>query len=259
MSSRLIIGLRGLTRGNVHWGPFPEVLKKTVPGIYFLPLEMAGNGNRSSELSHIHPIKAVQDLRRQVQAWKESHPEINITKVTVVAISLGGMIGLKWLELYPDEMDQLIVVNSSLKQLSPFYHRLRPSHYLNIFKTVAWGTIADQEKLILEMTSNRLNLSQKFLPVFIEAAEKNKFLPTNFFRQLILASRIKIKKPLSIKPLFLCSLNDRLVSWTCSRDLSQKFNGTLQINDQAGHDLALDQPEWLAQEISFLQNPPQNH
>lgn len=249
MKSNLVIGIRGLIRGNFHWANFPDILNKCAPDLHFLPLEMSGNGNRSNETSALRPEDVVQDFRQQLQEWKTKNPEFESAKVTLLAISLGGMLALKWTELFPDEIDQLIVVNSSLKQCSAFYQRLIPKNYFSIFKTLSLGSIQQQEALILKVTSNRPALQQQKLPQYIEFSQQNKIKSSNFLRQLILASRIRINKPLKLRPVFIYSEKDRLVSSVCSKALAEKFNGTLQVNHEAGHDLSFDQPEWLAQKI----------
>lgn len=259
MEPRLLVGLRGLTRGNIHWGVFPDVLKKVMPQIHFLTLEMAGNGTRSQEISHVDPAQAVEDLRHQLQDFKKTHPEFTSARLHVLAISLGGMLALKWAEMYPGEIDDLVVVNSSLNQLSPFYKRLNPKNYMRIFKTLGFGSVPQQEELILRLTSNDFSQTSRHLPSFIQAGEKNKFQLANFFRQLMLASRIKIEKSVSLRPVFICSEKDRLVSCRCSEDLKNYFSGDLYSNPLAGHDLALDDPSWLAEKINSLQSPRQNH
>ncbi len=252
MAPKLVVGIRGLVRGNFHWLAFPESLKKVVPEVTFLPLEMAGNGHRSNELSHMNPEAVIQDFRQQLQAWKGSHPEYHSAQITVLAISLGGMLALKWAELYPNEIDQLIVVNSSLNQCSPFYKRLIPKNYFRIFKTLGFGSIAEKEALILDVTSNSQSLQKSHLLKYIEFSTQNKIRSVNFIRQLILASRIKIINPLRLSPVFIYSENDGLVSCDCSKALAQKFNGSLHVNSIAGHDLSFDQPDWLAQKINSL-------
>jgi pimeloyl-ACP methyl ester carboxylesterase len=252
MDRKLVIGIRGLIRGNFHWNEFPDALKQVAPHIHFLPLEMAGNGARFSEVSHVDPIKAVEDFRNEFQKWKNSHPDFQSAKVTVLAFSLGGMISLKWAELYPGEIDQLIMVNSSLKQYSPFHKRLLPQNYFNIFKNLGFGNVVQQEMVTLDLSSNDPTLIKKHLPKYVEFAGQNPVRHSNFLRQLIMASRLVITKPLSIKPIFICSQKDRMVSKTCSEILAQKFNGPIHFNDSAGHDISFDQPAWLAEKISSL-------
>lgn len=259
MSLKLVVGIRGLIRGNFHWNDFPDVLKQVAPDIHFVPLEMAGNGARVSETSHIDPIKAVEDFRNELLTWKKSHPEFQSAKVGVLAFSLGGMIALKWAELYPGEIDQLIVVNSSLKQYSSFHQRLIPKNYFHIFKNLGFGGIVQQEEVTLGLSSNDPEMIQKNLPKFIDYASKNRVRHSNFLRQLMMASRVVITKPLSIKPIFICSRKDRMVSKVCSEVLAEKFNGPIHFNESAGHDISFDQPAWLAEKISSLQSPPQNH
>jgi pimeloyl-ACP methyl ester carboxylesterase len=253
MGLKLVIGLRGLIRGNFHWNEFPDFLKQIAPDIHFLPLEMAGNGARVTEVSHTDPICAVEDFRNEFSKWKRTHPEFQSAPVTVLAFSLGGMVALKWAELYPDEIDQLIVVNSSLKQYSPFYKRLLPQNYFDIFKNLGFGSLVQQEEVTLALSSNDPSLIKKYLPKYVEFAAQNRVRHSNFLRQLMMASRLRMTKPLSIKPIFICSRKDRMVSSTCSEVLAEKFNGPIHFNESAGHDISFDQPAWLAEKIKEFQ------
>lgn len=228
--SEIIIGLRGLMRGNQHWGDFAKVLKQQNPNLQFVPLEMPGNGERWSEDSLTDPEDVVEDLRKQMQKNQ---------KVTLVGISLGGMVALKWAELYPEEIKQVFIINSSLKQYSPFYHRLRPQNYFKILSLIN-QTEELREKGILRMTSSR----NDFLPYPITP-----FKVINFFRQLILAMKIQIQK-MRLKPIVIASAQDRLVSAECSKEIAYRYQTQILIHPTAGHDIPLDDPQWLAQQIN---------
>lgn len=249
IKNNIYIGLRGLTRGNIHWGDFAQVLAAKDPQAIFIPLEMAGNGERANERSLIHPADVVYDLRSQLKTKLQDRGITEQIQVNIVSISLGGMIALKWAEMFPEEIENLFVINSSLKQLSSVQDRLFPKNYFRIIKMILFDDVSGEEENILRMTSNYYVLTKSYLPQFIQIRLKYKFHFLNFIRQLVLASRIKIGRQIKSKLVVIGSQNDRLVSWKCSQAIAASFKGQFYINKYSGHDLPLDDPEWLTQII----------
>ena len=108
----------------------------------------------------------------------------------------------------------------------------------------------EKEKIILKITSNNKRSIEKYLDRFAVFSVKHKFKKINLFRQLILANNIKISKFPRGKIRVVCSENDRLVDFISSKKIAAKFNGELYIHPTAGHDLPLDDPDWLANLIA---------
>jgi pimeloyl-ACP methyl ester carboxylesterase len=69
--------------------------------------------------------------------------------------------------------------------------------------------------------------------------------------QLLAAARFCPPEPgtLQARLMFVCSRADDLVSPECSRDLAAFYSCPLEEHPTAGHDLALDDPEWLCERI----------
>lgn len=236
MSNKWLL-LRGLTRGNGHWGEFPELLQKA--GCEVELLELPGNGTQNSVISPMDPMQVLQILRSRCK-WVESKDKFNLC-----GISLGGMIGLKWAEMFPDELESVVVINTSLGQLSPFYKRLMPINYWKIAVSLVSTDFLKLETLILQMTSNRVDKIAKYTLPFASFSSANKVSFSNFIRQIILANRVKIKTPLKVLTKVVYSAHDRLVSPACGRSVASFLNVRTFENPQAGHDLPLDEPEWL--------------
>jgi pimeloyl-ACP methyl ester carboxylesterase len=245
MSRRNWIFLRGLTRGNIHWGDFPEIFKKITPEAAVEFLEIPGNGNLCNEITPINAKEVVDLIRKKSQFCQENLP------VNICGISLGGMIALKWAELYPENTQSVTIINSSLKQFSPFYHRLLPANYVKILKAACESNISEQEKFILSVTSNKIQETSKYLKTFSDFATEHKMLKKNIVKQLILASKIHINKFPNIPLKVINSKNDRLVSSSCSEKIAINLNGKIFIHPTAGHDLPLDEPFWLSEVLTI--------
>lgn len=231
--------LRGLARGNAHWGVFPEILKQKHPNFEIELIEIPGNGTRFAEKTPTNPITAIELLRNN--KFTNSGQPLNIC-----AMSLGGMLALKWAELYPDEIQSLIIINSSLKQLSPFYERLRYENYYKILTAFFRKDLTKQEITILQLTSNKSENILNFIDNFSKFSKEHPISKINFLRQLILASSVYIHKPIKIPIKIIVSIQDRLVHSNCSKDLAKFLKSELINHETAGHDLPLDEPYWLA-------------
>lgn len=235
-----IILLRGLFRGKHHWGDFPEYLQEKFPDKTITCIDVAGNGDLSSEVSPHTITGMVESIRSQ---RKEN------TRVNIVAISMGAMIGLKWAEQYPKEVDSLICINTSTKGFSPFYERLLPVNYLKILNALI-STPLKRETIIYKMVSNK-KVDINIINEWASFAMSHPMLKMNFFRQLIAAMRFEFKPP-ECNLFFIASVNDRLVHFNATKAIAEALNAPLIINERDGHDIPLDNPQWLCQTLTTL-------
>ena len=121
--------------------------------------------------------------------------------------------------------------------------------YIKMFTT---AKIEEREKQIRHMTSNRYSDSPLLLEKWIEIQKRNPVSWEFFVRQLMAASVFKydVDRPFSGPTLLITSKQDRLVSYRCTLKLKSFFpNGNLAIHPSAGHDLPLDEPEWLQETL----------
>ncbi|MGF1683472.1 alpha/beta fold hydrolase [Photobacterium minamisatsumaniensis] len=239
MSGELIL-LRGLFRGSYHWGDFPKRLHSTFPEFVVTCIDIPGNGYLSSEVSPTTISGMVESVRKQRSGKGKAY---------ILAVSMGGMIGLKWAELYPEEIESVICVNTSAKGYSPFYERLLPRNYLKIVKALV-SRPYNREAVIYQMVSN-----QPFnLTTVNEWANYNKKYPmniSNFWRQLLAASKFVVARP-ECDIHFISSENDRLVNTKATKAIASAWNVSVISNEVDGHDIALDNPEWLLSIIGSI-------
>jgi pimeloyl-ACP methyl ester carboxylesterase len=238
--------LRGLAREARHWGGMPDGLRRALPASdAVVALDLPGNGALYQERSPDRVEEMVAAARLAVARLPFQPPYV------LVALSLGGMVALRWALEQPAEVAGCVLINSSLGRFSPFWHRLRPGSYGVLLALLAPGRQPqDREGLILRLTSN-LPLSAATQHAWAEFARGAPVSRANMLRQLIAAARFRAPAAAPGVPmLLLASERDRLVSVACSRAIARHWPAPLRIHPSAGHDLPLDDPQWLIEQVT---------
>lgn len=234
--------LRGLSREQAHWGDFPERCRQQL-GWHCLHLDLPGFGfenHRPSPLS-IAGIRA--DLQQRLAATGDE-------PMGLVSLSLGGMVALDWLATEPNRFSHSVLINSSSADCPP-YHRLRLANLWPMLHGLSSRSVKVQERNILSMVSNRADTSRD-LEQWCQIRQQRPVLKQNVLRQLLAAARFRspARRAIARPPLFIASRGDRMVSWHCSEKLARKYQSPLLLHDSAGHDLPLDDPDWLMRQLA---------
>ena len=245
--SRNWILLRGLIRGSFHWHKFPEKLAKAFPNDKIHLIDSPGNGLRNTETS---PMK-IEDFTQDVRFLTRQ-----LDHIQLIAISLGGMISMNWLSSYPQEVENAFIMNTSLGDTGPFYKRLNFMNYPRIAKSF----LKDEtvvEKMILELTCNSIDVQEELLDHNIEMVRKYPMNRLNFFRQIVAATQSRFdSRLLNYKNLrLLVSANDRLVHPQNTFNLGHKLGISPVVHPWAGHDLTLDDPDFVVDYIRSQLDP----
>ncbi len=236
MSNDIVL-IRGLFRGQYHWGEFSLLLSELLPNQRVIAVDIPGTGSLSEEKSPCSIEEMVESIRFQLAT--------NV-QVDIVAISMGGMIALKWAELYPNQVRRVICINTSSRDLSPFYQRLKPTNYLKIIKALL-SRPERKESIIYSMVSNK-PLSETVIDDWVMLSKLYPTTAMNLFRQLFAAMKFRASKPVN-EILFISSLEDNLVSYTATEAPAKAWNMPIIYNHSDGHDIPLDNPEWLAYKV----------
>ncbi|MFZ6722182.1 alpha/beta fold hydrolase [Undibacterium sp. Ji49W] len=238
--------LRGLMRESRHWGDFPARFQQAAGAGRVLCLDFPGNGQLHAEHS-LSSVDAMADYcHQQLQAQGVSEP------VQILAVSLGAMVALAWANRYPEDLQRMVLINTSVAPHNPFYHRLRPANYPALIATMLFGSRSQREQLILRITSNlhTEEQSKDIVARWTAYAQKNPISVGNILRQLLAAMRFRAPPYSGKVPLLLLAgEHDRLVNVTCSRRLARQWHCSLHLHPTAGHDLPLDDATWVIQQV----------
>lgn len=236
--------LRGLMRETRHWGEFPHILSRHLADADILTLDLPGNGSLHRERSPSHVQEMTEACRRQLGERGVAAP------YHLLALSLGAMVATDWSTRYPEEISGAVLINTSLRPFSPFYQRLRPHNYPALLRlAIGNPEAAVRERIILRLTSNR-HTAASLLSEWMRYLREHPVARDNALRQLLAAMRYEAPQKAPNVPLLVLSAHsDRLVDSRCSATLARLWQVPLRVHQTAGHDLTLDEPEWVAQQI----------
>lgn len=237
--------IRGLLREARHWGEFTGNLQQQFPDALISTPDVPGNGMQYHEISPKTISGMTEALRRQ----------INLNQpIRLIALSMGGMIAIDWMTRYPHEVAAAVLINTSARSLSPFYRRLRWTIYPRVIRML-FHSAAQKEADILSLTSNCQLHNSKLLESWQQWQQQYPVSTASARNQILAAAKFSITiKPQ--QPVFIvASQADRLVDFRCSLKLAQTWQADYVQHESAGHDLPLDEPEWLASTIKQWFDP----
>ncbi|MDP3282519.1 MAG: alpha/beta hydrolase, partial [Nitrosomonas sp.] len=155
--------IRGLLRETRHWGEFTGSLQQQFPHAMINTPDIPGNGQ-------LHQSTSPKTIAGMTEALRE---QINTNQpLRLIALSMGGMVAMDWMTRYPDEVEAAILINTSARPLSPFYHRLRWTVYPQVLKMI-FHSATQKEADILGLTSNHHSNDRKLLESWQQWQQQN--------------------------------------------------------------------------------------
>lgn len=246
--------LRGLMREARHWGDFPAQFQKITGAQNVVTLDFPGNGQLHRQASPSSVAEMAESCRTQLERLGHRPP------YNVLALSLGAMVAEAWSERYPQELDRMVLINTSLAPYNPFYQRMRPRNYPGLLRFLVFNSIPARERSVLHITSNKQRTVQQrtaLLEQWESYAGECPVSRANILRQLRAAATFHAAPlPPPVPVLLLSGLQDNLVNAKCSLTLAQRWNSPIRLHPTAGHDIPLDDGEWVAQQVKeWLPHP----
>lgn len=241
-----IILLRGLARETGHWLNFPSTLCEQLGSdcqVHCIDFPGCGEHHAARALES---VGAMTDHARRELKVRLVQPIS--APVYVVGISMGGMVALDWLHRFPDELQGVVLINSSTGT-QPFWWRLRPRAWLTMLSALLLP-LKQREAWVLRKVSNTVQDYQQHLCQWLLIQRQHPVTRASIITMLIAAARFTPRITPAKKGLILTSSADRLVSVNASKCLAQEFHWPLVTHSSAGHDLPLDDAHWVATQIA---------
>ena len=237
--------LRGLAREARHWGDFAAALQARTAASTVIALDLPGNGYRHAEPSPV-TVAAMADAYRAVLRERGLSPPY-----TLFALSLGGMAASAWATRHPQEIEAAVLVNTSMRGFGRWHERLRPRNYLRLTAMLLAGGGDWYERGVLQTTTRHPVADVDELLMRWRAYSRSApVTAVNVLRQLAAAASFQAPPVApAARLLVLAAARDGLVDPRCSILLARAWHADLAIHPTAGHDLPLDDPDWVLREV----------
>lgn len=256
IASLKIVLLRGLAREAEHWRSFPEQLQAQFAhrfvdqSLTILTPDFPGCGVLHDQ-SALSSIAAMTDQLRSFlnsSAQNENQNEPKQTqKLLLVGLSMGGMVALDYAQRFADEVEGIVLINSSTGA-DLLWRRLKPAVWLRV-PFILSAPIFLREQWILKLVSNDRETWVDNCNHWQQIQRRHPVSRQTFKTMLKAASRFKPPKTCSVPGLVLSSDNDHLVSPLCSGSIAATYGWPIHTHPEAGHDLALDAPNWVVSQM----------
>jgi pimeloyl-ACP methyl ester carboxylesterase len=236
--------LRGLTRGSGHWGEFPRLLQERMTDARIMTLDLPGNGALHA-LESPSRIEAVSRHCREQARLADLAPPFHL-----FGVSLGAMVAIEWALQAPQSIAACVLVNTSLRGLNPWHHRLRPSSLASLLAiALAPNGGSYKERSILALTSRNPHAAAAVLDDWTRLRREQPVAPANALRQLLAATRYRAPARPAAPLLLLSSARDDLVNPCCSAQIADRWHCRHEVHPSGGHDLTLDDGPWVVDRV----------
>jgi len=238
--------LRGLSRQQAHWGCFPKQLASALlaEGVAseFVFEDLPGFGARFQEPSPAS-IEDIADL------LAPSLEQIS-GQVQLLGLSMGGMLALELAHRYPEKCQSLVMINSSVRPVARFYQRLQPGAYPAFLKAWFHPLKYSSERQILSISTEKYQQDEALLDTWLGYRKSHPPSRVAALKQMLAAAHYQApsQKPIN-RVLLIASRKDRIASYRCTEQLADYWGLSPLIHATAGHDLPLDEPEWLVERL----------
>lgn len=237
--------LRGLTREAGHWGDFGSTLSAALHGAPVTTIDLPGAGARHGERCPLR-VEAIAAACRE--RWRAASAA---PRVSLLGLSLGGMVAAAWAQRWPDEVAACVLVNSSMRPFNPMHARLRLRHWPALVGVLATSDARRAEEAVMRLTSCDAARHRALIDSWVDIRQARPVSRENALHQLAAAARYRHPGRWPAVPLLVAAgAGDRLVDPACSAALARQWRAVLALHPRAGHDLPLDDGPWLAAQIA---------
>ncbi|MDG2342288.1 MAG: alpha/beta fold hydrolase [Cytophagales bacterium] len=241
-----VVILHGLLGSLDNWVSLSKILSSNYK-IIILDLPNHGKSYHTTEFSF-------QKMAEDLHLFCEKN---SLRNISIIGHSMGGKVGIKYADLYPDNLDKLIVVDIVNKEYSPerFSHVFSTIKMLNSIKITsrAQATILSKEFIPREGERNFILKNLKRNGGYFDWRPNVKLLINSIVK---ISSRIKLNRPIKNKVLFIKGGNSNYITKDDIKELSESFL-LYKINEipNSGHWVHTEKPNEFINSIKSFFKP----
>jgi pimeloyl-ACP methyl ester carboxylesterase len=107
-----------------------------------------------------------------------------------------------------------------------------------------------REKLTLSFTTRLVSDLQPIAERWARLQAERPIRRATVLKQLLAGARFRAPAQLGVPALVVCGGKDVLTDPGCPRRLADHFGASLVVHPEAGHDLSVDAPDWLVEQVA---------
>ncbi|MCK6526801.1 alpha/beta hydrolase [Myxococcota bacterium] len=241
--------LKGMGREQGHTSGFFEAFRNRWPGADMLGLDLPGAGTEHRRASPDTVRGIAEDVRSR---WLPARGDGDWG---VIAVSLGGMVAMEWCAAHPGDFIRTVLVNTSSGGISPPWRRLDLRVLPGVVRALAGSDPLARERRVLAMTTRLRGDLDALAARYAAVSRERPMSRGTVLAQLRAGARFRAPDTLPGPVLVLSSRGDRLTHPSCPRALAARFGAALALHPDAGHDLPLDDPAWVAARVAEWAGP----
>jgi pimeloyl-[acyl-carrier protein] methyl ester esterase len=237
--------VRGLAREYEHWFDFPERLGRVL-GARVVGLDLPGCGTQWKEAA---PLSVAANARHVAGRLRHEYG-VPARPWGILGLSFGGMVATALCEFFPTWASHLVLINSSSGLSRPF-ERLQPEGAAELLRIATLRDAGERERRVYRLVSSLTGEAlERCVASAVEAGARHPVKISTVARQLAAAARFRPSEGPRRQTLILSAEGDRLVNPRASVQLAQFFRAPLRVHPTAGHELTLDDPDWVVSRIA---------
>jgi len=237
-------------RESAQWGEAPRLLLQQLqvvqPGARLYQLDLPGTGRLWAQRSPRDIASMLAGLRSRVQAAGLQGP------IALIANSWVSCVATEWARQHGNELGALVLISPCLRPFTPVLRSVR-------FEL--WGAAL---ALLLGRRSP-LERDRRFWRSHVQLHEPEQALLAQWqalrkahpmrartgLAQLLAVWRYQSSRRRPHQQiLLLAGKGDVWIDWRVASAISRAWGAALRLHPEAGHDLLLDDPQWVARSIA---------
>lgn len=239
--------LGGVGRECARWADAPQVLLQQLrliePASQLRLLDLPGTGRYWRERSPARVGELVEGLRARVQSLDGP--------LGLVSSSVGAALAVEWARRHPQDLAALVLISPVLRPFTPLLRAVRPGLWPTLFALLMGrrSPLALDERLFASTTNRRADVVA-LDSEWRRLRDEHPVMLRNVWAQGLAVWRYEAsrRRPHG-RVLLLTGHADQWFDWRISQAISRAWGAALRVHPDAGHDLLLDDPDWVARSL----------
>lgn len=221
-------------------------LQTVQPRASLFVLDLPGTGRLWRERSPSQVSDMVANLRERVRAAGVQGP------FGLVACSWGACLAAEWARQHAHELGVIVLVSPGMRPFTPVLRSLRKGLWTTALAEMLGRRSPFERDQRYWFTHTSLeHPPAELLQHWRQLRRSHPLKARNGWRQALAVWRFETTKrrPHS-QVLLLAGKGDAWLDWRVSAAISRAWGAALRVHPEAGHDLLLDDPAWVARSVA---------